>query len=249
MLFGNIVKATRALITNTINCADTTRPITVNCDVVVNGSLNTDDITLTASNTIVGVNAGHQTTSSSSTFIGANSGNDNTTGDLNTCLGRSSGGLLTTGDSNVLLGYRAGADLTDGTNNVCVGLQSGNGLISGSNNVMVGRITGNINDITGCVLLGNSAGASNATDNRLMIDNSSTDSPLLDGDFSSNTLQVNGTATLGQTGNTTNIHEFNGENSNTSMAGSGGALPDVEDFLTVRVNGSLRNIPLFLLSP
>jgi len=62
--------------------------------------------------------------------------------------------------------------------------------------------------LSGCVLIGNEAGALNTTDNRLMIDNTTTTEPLIDGDFAGDTLQLNATTTVGKTGDTT-VHGIN----------------------------------------
>ena len=88
-----------------------------------------------------------------------------------------------------------------------------------------------------CVILGFNAGTNNTLDNRLMVDNSTTNEPLLDGNFSSNTLQVNGTATLGQTGNVSNVHNINGLVDNNGNA--------IVQYLVVNINGQQFRIPLY----
>ena len=102
--------------------------------------------------------------------------------------------------------------------------------------------------LTGCVLLGQNTGGTNLTDNRLMIHNSNVTDPLLDGSFTSRTVQLNGTATLGQTGNTTNVHAVNGDIETTiGAAGAAAALPATpEGYLRVSVNGTVRRIPFYL---
>lgn len=172
--------------------------------------------TQSSANTFVGFESGNDnTTGSSNTFFGAFSGAFNTIGHANSYFGNSSAykysggynvmmgnrtGLWNgsgTGDYNVFIGYEAGAQ----------GTAAGNSIFSGSNNVAIGYQAG-LRTVysashtgTGNVLIGYQAGMSSSSySNRLYIDNSSTTTPLIYGDFASNALTVNGTLTV--TGNT-----------------------------------------------
>ena len=203
-------------------------------------------------NTFVGRLAGNDnTTGDNNTFIGQASALANTTGRLNTFLGSGSGNNNTTGDQNTFLGFNAGLDNTTGVGNVCIGNQA-RGPETGGDNVIIGDGAGFNVDLalTGCVLLGHDAGANNTVDDRLMIDNTDTDDPLINGDFAANTLQINGVATLGQSGNTTNVHAINGLiNTSASVTGSGDAtlvLPtNAVAYLNLDVNGTTYQIPMF----
>ncbi len=144
------------------------------------------------------------------TAIGCLALTKNTGGDYNTAIGRAALEKNTTGNYNTALGYALGNN-TSGTNNTNIGYQSGDGNTEGDYNVGVGNFTllynttGNKNtaighgagssgdDISGCVLLGYWAGAYNTADNKLFIDNSSTSSPLIGGDFSTDQVDINGT--------------------------------------------------------
>lgn len=294
VLFGNTVRASIELL------ADQISPISPNDTITINGSIVTDDIQLTATNTVVGKGAGPSNTGNNNTFLGSEAGLSNTSGSSNTYVGREAGEANTTGSGNTFLGatagklnttggdntflgqqagdsntvgnnnvfigtgcfdanvdgsdnvglgFIAGFTNTDGGGNVYIGSQSGFGIANGNNNVCVGLFAGrDASDTTsGCVLLGTSAGQNNTISNRLMIDNSNTNEPLIDGSFSSDTLQINGAVTLGQTGNTTNVHAVNGDVDGAGAAGGGGAVPaTVEEYLVVTINGNTRRIPLFL---
>jgi hypothetical protein len=147
-------------------------------------------------NTFVGLAAGNQnTTGLSNTFIGWDAGRLNTTGGTNTTLGKSAGWRNTTGSSNTILGANAGYENTTGGANTMVGSASGYEC-TGSANTYVGyhagfwNVTGDSN-----VCLGNRAGYLETGSHRLYIDNSSTNSPLIWGDFQNNRLVINGNNT------------------------------------------------------
>jgi len=197
------------------------------------------DLTTGVANTLLGHQSGQSLTAgNSNTLIGVNAGKDMTLAGFNTVVGVSAGNSLTAGNSNTVVGAFAGQSLTLGATNVLIGGSAGNTLTTGVNNTILGHQAGinTSNNLTGCVLIGNQTGDANATDNRLMIDNSNTTEPLIDGDFAGDTLQVNGVVTLGQTSNTTNVHEINGAITNSSTG--------VSMYLTVVVNTVTYKIPL-----
>lgn len=68
---------------------------------------------------------------------------------------------------------------TTGNSNTAVGYHAGLGLTSAG--------------FTGCVMLGYEAGVNNSSDNKLYIENSSSDTPLIGGDFSTDQVDINGT--------------------------------------------------------
>jgi hypothetical protein len=125
-------------------------------------------------NLFAGVSAGAaNNTGSSNTFIGKTAGQSNTGGNDNTALGFAALNSNTTTSFNTALGSGAGVFST-GSNNVLVGY--GAGVLSGSNNIMIGF----------------SAGGTESGNNKLYIDNSNTSSPLIYGDFSKDSMSVNG---------------------------------------------------------
>ncbi len=92
---------------------------------------------------------------------------------------------------NTVLGHAAGYNLGDGDENTFIGDFSGFNN-SGSNNVMIGNESGHDNSLgSSNVYIGNQAGKSASGDNKLYIDNSSTLTPLIYGDFSSNRIGIN----------------------------------------------------------
>ena len=103
-------------------------------------------------------------------------GMDLTTGDANTVVGYESGKLITTGSYNTALGSDSLIVLTEGNNNTAIGYKAGATNVTGSGNVFVGYEAGP---------------ASGNVSNKLYIDNSKTNTPLIYGDFSSNTVSIN----------------------------------------------------------
>jgi hypothetical protein len=126
-------------------------------------------------------------------FFGKSAGTANTSGDWNTFIGAHTAQSMTTGTSNTMIGFSSGSNQISGDQNTYVGEGSGSNKTGGDNNTFLGYRSGRLNT-TGSnnVFIGYQAGATTSSSNRLMIDNSSTSSPLIDGDFSSNELTVNG---------------------------------------------------------
>jgi len=214
------------------------------------------------------INGGNDTsTGGNSVGIGTLSLAANTTGLKNVAIGEQSLELNTTGQNNLALGYQALEGNSTGRFNVAVGsrvLQSANadfntgigylaGLsASGTNNVLIGYLSGqnavsnNVgigkqtirNAVSGCVMIGNQAGYNETGDNKLYIENSSSTSPLIWGDFSTNDLKfwaivevnedlnvnqnvdVTGKITVGDNveGNAVNIAGYDSENDLTRVS-------------------------------
>lgn len=100
-----------------------------------------------------------------------------------------------TGSANSLLGTGALRNDTTGSSNVAVGaytLYNGQNM---DNNVAIGHYAGYNSSGDGNVFIGHDAGRSASGDNELYIDNSSTNTPLIHGDFSGNAITVNGSMT------------------------------------------------------
>jgi len=149
-------------------------------------------------------------------FIGRESGEENDLGGANVYLGSFAGNKQLNSYRNVFVGDGAGSVGNEGSNNVYMGERAGytnrgNGNIvigreAGSSetnytldsdydyNVMVGYRSGFKNKTgEGNVFLGKYAGYNELESDKLYIDNSSTSSPLIWGDFSENKVQINGT--------------------------------------------------------
>jgi len=152
-----------------------------------------------ARNTFVGRNAGEKINSGdSNAFLGAYAGSEAVSGRYNTFLGDGACEVGIPGNGNVYVGYRAGLN-NDGASNVVIGREAGSaenyhGLACDfDNNVIIGYRAG-FNNKTGNrnVFIGPYAGYTELSSDRLYIDNSSTTSPLIYGDFSGNYLRFNG---------------------------------------------------------
>ncbi len=164
-------------------------------------------------NTCVGVLAGGGTfgvsgTGFQNTFIGYGAGNYNDGGDQNTCLGYrtgyntnsnyntfigfESGFENTTGYANTFVGYTAGYNNTTGRYNTFLGRAAGHGNTTGKENVYLGRNAGLTSNGDRNVFIGYNVGYYETGSNKLYIDNYSTSSPLIYGDFATNDLVING---------------------------------------------------------
>jgi hypothetical protein len=166
-------------------------------------------------NTLVGYEAGFFNQASMNTFIGFQSGHANTEGTHNTFLGLSAGILNTTGNGNVFLGSKTGYGNKEGENNVYIGVQAGAYFSSGNNNIVIGNDAGagtvyggngvgSNNVILGSeagkyahngssnVFIGNQAGYNENGSDLLIIENSSSSTPLVYGNFVSNLFRING---------------------------------------------------------
>ena len=129
------------------------------------------------SNTFVGRGSGYSnTTSNSNTFIGMNTGHSNTIGYYNTFIGQGAGYFNTTGTSNTFLGEIAGMHNTTGHSNTFLGMSAGYNNEAGSYSVFIGY----------------RAGYNETGSNKLYIDNSDTDTPLIYGEFDNDLVKIHG---------------------------------------------------------
>ncbi|MEM9545788.1 MAG: hypothetical protein AAGA77_07440 [Bacteroidota bacterium] len=98
------------------------------------------------------------------------------------------------GLSNTFIGVRAGRDNSEGAENTVLGHDAGQELDAGSKNVYIGKEAGrsNVNGNSN-VFIGYNAGSNEGSSNRLFIDNSNTEHPLLYGEFDNDLLRINGT--------------------------------------------------------
>jgi hypothetical protein len=172
-------------------------------------------------NCFMGVNAGQANTTGNGTFVGAYAGYSNSTASANTYVGNSAGRLNSTGGNNTfigdsagyncttsyctLIGNGAGYNVTTGSTNTYIGTFAGYDTQSGNTNTAIGASAGYSNvSGSGNVFIGASAGYNETGSNKLYISNSNTTTPLIGGNFSTNTVSIagtlssyNGTATAG----------------------------------------------------
>ena len=137
------------------------------------------EILNTGSSVFIGEGAGENDdySNNNNVFLGQDAGSQNTTGNENIFIGASSGYKNTTGKYNIFLGYETGRNNKTGQENTYLGYSAGYDNTTGSGNVFIGHEVGY--DETGS--------------NKLYIDNSDTDSPLLYGEFDNDLLRINGT--------------------------------------------------------
>jgi hypothetical protein len=102
-------------------------------------------------------------------------------GSFNVAIGGGNAVNLSSGSDNLLIGYTSGAAITTGSQNIVIGVGAGDDLTTGTGNVFIGFAVGSANNI-------------DTENNLLLIDNSSTPTPLIQGDFTngSECLKING---------------------------------------------------------
>jgi hypothetical protein len=145
-------------------------------------------------NTFLGNHAGYSnTTGYNNTFLGYHAGYSNITGSYNTFLGNRAGYSNTTGSYNTFLGRYAGDDNTTGSYNTLLGYHAGYSNTTGNFNTFLGYHAGYDNTTGyGNVFLGYRAGYSETGSNKLYIDNSSTSTPLIYGEFDTDIVTIYG---------------------------------------------------------
>ncbi len=144
-----------------------------------------------SNNTFFGYLGGKQNTSgSNNTFLGAASGYNNTSGDSNTFIGTSTGENITSGSSNIFIGNKAGkGSISD--ENIYVGYKAGHDYALGNNNICIGSNAG-LNSLgSNNIFIGYYAGKNTNNSNKLIINNSSNETPIIYGDLSTNQIGIN----------------------------------------------------------
>lgn len=111
-------------------------------------------------------------------FIGYETGRGNTSGDNNTFVGFRSGRFSSTGYENTFMGAESGYK-NAGYRNVAIGYKAGYNNSGGDRNIFIGYNAGPTSSYPGL-------------NDRLYIDNTTSDSPLIWGDFSANKVKING---------------------------------------------------------
>ncbi len=159
-------------------------------------------------NVFMGYQSGFSTTGNAAgggdfnVFIGAGSGYSNIGaifkgGSHNVFIGTESGYANLESAHNTFLGYRSGYSHESGNDNVFMGYQSGFSHASGAGNVYLGSGSGrNCTNGDYNVFIGKNAGYSASGSNLLIIESdiSTTNVPLIYGDFTNDRLVINGTS-------------------------------------------------------
>lgn len=146
------------------------------------------------------------------TAVGAQSAQNVTSATGNASFGGISLYSLQTGGNNTALGYYSGTNTQTGQRNTFLGTYSGYGnghannevydnvmlgygagfSMNGNNNVFIGSNAGENNAGSGSVFVGYQAGQNETGSNLLYVDNSNTTTPLIKGNFSADSVLVNG---------------------------------------------------------
>ncbi|MCD6446660.1 MAG: tail fiber domain-containing protein, partial [Candidatus Marinimicrobia bacterium] len=157
-----------------------------------NSKATTDITRLTKYNYLIGHNVAPGITGYRNTIFGYEAGNGLTNAANNVIIGYGAGRNLTTESANVLIGTSAGSN--SGNYNVLIGQNAGQN--AGSSNVMIGLYAGLLSQGgSNNVYIGQNAGRNETGSSLLYIENTSTDDPLIYGDFFHNYLVINGNST------------------------------------------------------
>jgi len=164
-------------------------------------------------NLAMGVNTMfNNTTGSQNVALGSSALYSSTTSEGNVSVGNSSLYSNSTGNSNTALGSNALTSTTQGGNNVAIGNSAGRQNTTGSGNVFIGNEAGNTSSYQ-------------TASNKLVVANSDTETPLIEGDFNAKTLKVNGNIEVNSlivngnsiNGTTRHIASFSAQNQSSSV--------------------------------
>ena len=130
------------------------------------------------------------------TFIGSYSGQQVTEGTENTFLGHMTGLGVKKGSQNTYIGALAVNKDSSGVNNVAVGFNAG-GWSYGNNNIYIGVAAGMNYEGDSSIFIGYNAGFNATGSQKLYIENESSSSPLIYGEFDNDKVAVNGSINYG----------------------------------------------------
>ncbi|MEW4923521.1 hypothetical protein [Algibacter sp. 2305UL17-15] len=160
------------------------------------GAVALNDNTTGDSNVAVGyLSLATNTTGINNNALGNQTLRNNEFGDKNTAIGDYAGRFLDDenlvdldNDDNVYIGSNAGNSDINASQNVYIGSDAGAGLYTSG-----GSGNGNAENKSGNIFIGYRSGYNETGSDKLYIENSSTASPLIYGEFDNNILRVNGT--------------------------------------------------------
>ncbi len=125
--------------------------------------------------------------------LGYNALRSNTTGIYNMALGSEALYYNTQGEYNIAIGQKCLFNNNTGNNNIAIGMKALDST-DASNNIAIGYQAGYSNKTgSGNIFIGYQAGYFETRSNRLYIDNTSTLTPLIGGNFSTDEVVINGT--------------------------------------------------------
>ena len=142
-----------------------------------------------------GLNAFSPDDGSGNTAIGSKAMYNNDLGYWNTATGYRALAGNDDGNFNTVFGHEASFKNIHGSDNTCIGSGAGYWNHSGNQNTIIGSFAGygpGLHSISGNVFLGYSAGSNETGNNKLYIENSDSEAPLIYGEFDNNLLRING---------------------------------------------------------
>ncbi|WP_341224676.1 hypothetical protein [uncultured Arcticibacterium sp.] len=160
------------------------------------------------------------TTGEGNSALGYNTLKENTSGQNNTAIGFEALRRNEIGNYNSAIGHQAGNRLRSGSYNLFLGTYSGASDTLGNRNVYIGYKAGALNQYNsfqpyqtreGNVFIGNEAGGNETRSNRLYIENSSSQTPLIYGNFEDDSLKVNGNLEVTENVNTAGFTQLGEE--------------------------------------
>ncbi|MCB0801868.1 MAG: hypothetical protein KDB74_02120, partial [Flavobacteriales bacterium] len=181
---------------NNAGTADNTTPHIYESNVGIGIEANRNNIG--GSNVAIGAVAmGQSTYAGSNVAVGNKAMFGNMTGSGNTAVGQQSMFFNTSGGSNVAIGQEALNTNKTGSRNVTLGGGAIFTDTSGNNNVAIGHQSGLINYGSSNIFIGyQSAATQTNLSNKLFIENSSSTTPLIYGNFADDSLKIHGILTL-----------------------------------------------------
>ncbi len=120
-----------------------------------------------------------------------------TTGGFNTSIGAYALNKITGGENNVAVGVYSLDKLTTGDRNISLGRESLFSVVGGRKNVAIGYQAGRSTNGTGNIFIGDQAAMNLTGSNKLYIENSSSSSPLIYGEFDNDIVGINGKLGVG----------------------------------------------------
>lgn len=145
----------------------------------------------------IGYYAGRYGSGVSNVMLGYQAGYSNSSTndyDRSVFVGEQSGYAVSSGDNNTGVGYRSLQFVNTGSDNTAVGNNAGTSVNAGNRNTYLGTSAGQYNNgADGNIFLGFEAGKWENGSNKLFIENSSSSSPLIYGDFENDTVTIHGT--------------------------------------------------------
>jgi hypothetical protein len=192
----------------------------------------------------LGPDAVSQNTGGFNTAVGFGALKSNVAGQRNIAIGRQSMQNAVGGSDNIVIGSLAMIVSSSASNNIAIGSDAlaFNSFESnpGGNNVAIGFNAGKFSyGGVGNIFLGYQAGLNGNESNKLYISNSSTENPLIKGDFSNQTLKINVGATSSASAGFLAVGDFGAVSPMNSV---GGYRLIVQDgILTEKIKVAVKN--------